>query len=241
MKKITIILFCVWYLVGATPIYAVVSRGGNQNAVANQGQDTTVQSQVSESEQKSNGNSTYGNQYQNQNMVQNQGEEQMVNSQEMEQEGNALDTSEDNSTGQNGKGNMNRSIVAEKVQELLDMEDRVGGIGKQIRVIAQNQNQSQKTVDVEVKKLEKRKGFMKMFFGPDYRALGNITKEMEQNQIRIRQLNQIKTQVSNEADVSTIRETVQAIIEENQQLGERITEENGSKSMFGWLFRYLNK
>lgn len=179
----------------------------------------------------------------NQNRVetQNQGEENQIQMEELEQE--QPEGTGDGQYGQNRNQNAyeHMSIVAQKVQELQMLGVRTGGLGEQVREIAQNQNQSQEKIQIELGKLDGRQGWLKSLIGPDLGAIKNIKMELEQNRVRIQQLEQLQNQLANQGDTSAIQETVQALIAENEALQNKLTQEEGTKSMLGWLFRFLAK
>lgn len=179
----------------------------------------------------------------NQNRVetQNQGEENQIQTQEMERE--QLEGTGGGQYGQNRNQNAyeHMSVVAQKVQELQMLGNREGGLGEQIREIARTQNQSQENIQTELGKLDGRQGWLKALIGPDLGAIKNIKMELEQNRVRIQQLERLQTQLSNQGDATAIQETVQALLAENEALQNKLIQEEGTKSMFGWLFRLLAK
>ena len=82
--------------------------------------------------------------FQNQNQQQNQGEENQIQNQEQE----IIEIEE----GGSAMAEQRRSQVANAVHEMLQVAERNGGIGEQVRVIAQAQNQNQE-------QLRKQMGF----------------------------------------------------------------------------------
>ena len=173
------------------------------------------------------------NQVQNQNQVktQNQGEEQQIQTQTQEQE----------SLGEEqGVGSQNMGVVAKQVQQLLQIRT-TGGIGEQVRQVAQEQNQAQTQIREQLNKLESRGGILKSLLGPDYSAIKNLKLQLEQNQLRIQQLEQLQNQLSNQGDMTTIQETIQALIQENTSLQDRIAVEEQTKGLFGWLVKLFVK
>ncbi|KKQ95540.1 MAG: hypothetical protein UV74_C0001G0045 [Candidatus Woesebacteria bacterium GW2011_GWB1_43_14] len=127
------------------------------------------------------------------------------------------------------------SIVATKVEELLEMREDKEGIGQEVREIARGQNDSQVEVDEEFGKLENRSQVMKKLFGNDHRAARNLRRQMEQNNLRIMQLQELASKVKNQADEDKIQEAIQAILNQNIALAEAIQEEEEIRSAFGWL------
>ena len=126
--------------------------------------------------------------------------------------------------------------VAAQVQGLLEVRT-TGGIGEQVRQIAQEQNQAQDQLQTELGKVESRKGFLKSLIGPDYQALKNMQKQMEQNQLRIQKLEQLQNQLTNQGDITMVQATIQALTEQSTTLQDRINLEERSGGMFGWLFK----
>jgi len=213
MKKLLYILplFLVFGLVFPT-------LAANNNGLGQQNADASQQAQV-----------------QNQVQTQNQGEEQQVQVQNQEQE-NLGDGQEDGLQNRNQNAIQNMSEVAKQVQQLLQIRT-TGGIGEQVRQIAQEQNQAQIQIQEQLNKLESKNGLARFFSGTDYGAVKNLRAQLVQNQARIKQLEQLQNQLSNQEDITMVQATVQALIQENTSLQERITTEEQTRSIFGWLFK----
>jgi len=172
-------------------------------------------------------------QVQNKNQVkpQNQGEDSnlQVNTQESEGSQNR---------SQNALENM--SEVAKQVQQLLQLKT-TGGIGQQVRLIAQEQNQAQTQIKNQIKTLDAKGKIARLLSGTNLNAVNSLKIQLEQNQLRITQLEQLQNQLSGQEDVTMVQETIQALVEQNISLQERITKELQTKSLFGWLFMLLGK
>jgi len=195
-----------------------------------QAQQTQVMQQVKVSP------SPIGNSVQNQNQVstQNKGEDTQlqVTTQEQEnfnEQGEGLQT-------RNQAATQNMSIVAQKVLELLQT-GTPGKIGDQVRQIAQEQNQAQNQIREQINKIESRENLLKSLVGSDFGAIKNLERLLEQNRLRIQQLEQLQNQLSNKADLTTVQETIQALVQENTSLQEFINTEEKTVSLFGWLFK----
>lgn len=128
------------------------------------------------------------------------------------------------------------SDVAKKVQELQQIRT-TGGIGEQVRVFAQEQNQAQDKIRVAFEKVENRGRFMKALIGADYQALEDMEEQMQQNEMRLAELIKLQEQISNDADSTLIQEAVQSLVDQNDVLQEKIVEERSSTSLFGWLMK----
>lgn len=229
MKKLILIL-SLFIIVGLVmPVFAANNGTGAQNT--NTGQH--VQQQVNESP------SPTGNQVKNQNQIntQNQGEDSQlqVNTQEEENlgegQGEGLQT-----RNQNAIENM--SEVAKQVQLLLQIRTS-DGIGEQVRLIAQEQNQAQEQIQEQVNKLNSKAKLARFLTGTDYGAIKSLMQQFEQNQLRIQQLEELQNQLSNQGDITKVQETIQALIQENTSLQELVAAEEKTFGLFGWLFKFF--
>lgn len=153
--------------------------------------------------------SAQGNQIQNQNQyaVQNQGEETQL---------------------------MNSY---QQMQQLMDMD----GLGEETRsrlgTFAQAHLQAQSQIQQEINKLNSRSRALRLFAGTDFAAVKNLKTQLEQNRLRIQQIENLQNQLANEGELTMLQETIQALNQESTALQERITAEEQQKSLFGWLFR----
>lgn len=250
--KNKVLLIAVLFTASAVAInaYAVGQNGsagtGNQvqqqQQTANQGEDTQIQTQSNlqtqsgtanqsgagtqvqqQSQQQLQGGSGTGNQTQNQ--VQNQGE---VQGQVQAKQGQI-------------NAEQYRSTVANAVQGLLEVADRQGGIGQQVRTIAQQQNQSATTTIKAMEKVQTRSKVKTFFLGSDYKNLGTLRSEMVQTQNRLTQLNQLMTSVQNEGDKTELQNQIQTLEQEQTKIESFIGAQEGKFSLFGWLAKMLNK
>ncbi|MFA6227644.1 MAG: hypothetical protein WC668_00430 [Patescibacteria group bacterium] len=130
-----------------------------------------------------------------------------------------------------------RSQVANAVQELLQVAERNGGIGEQVRVIAQEQNQNQEKLEASLEKVQSRSGLAKFFIGPNYGEINNAQKLLEQNRERIQQLNQLEDQLANQGDQQLLAQQIQIL----EQAGSAVENSLGAAkkgfSLLGWAFR----
>jgi hypothetical protein len=176
-----------------------------------------------------------GSQVQNQVKTQNAGEDSQlnVNTQESLQ-------AKKGSQGRSDTARQNMSVVAQKVEELLESEGAQGGIGQQVKTIAQQQKQAQGEITGQLNKLESRQGLMKKLFGADQKAIKNLKQQMEQNQLRIQQLQELQNQIANQAEETQIQELIQALVEQNTALEDKIQAEEQVGSVFGWLLKLFS-
>lgn len=200
-----------------------------QTQTSNQGEDNQIQTQT---QQQLMDNSAENNQMQNQKQIQNQGEDSQIQTQEQE-------------TSQAGSGNglqiaeQRRSVVANAIQEMLQVAEKNKGIGQQVKTIAQTQTQSQEKLEVSLQKVQSRNKFVKFFIGPNYSEIDNAKKLLEQNHEQIQQLNQIKNQLSNKADQQTLTEQLQVLEQANLEIENSLNLSQKGFSLLGWLFRFF--
>lgn len=157
---------------------------------------------------------------------------------------NATTSDDDNATSTN-KGRAtsaeHRSVVATFVHSLLEVADREGGIGQQVRVVARAQNQSASTTLQAMEKIETRSKFKSLLIGTDYKNLGTLRSEMVQTQSRIEQLTRLAERTQNEADKTELQNQIQILEQEQTKINNFIKSQEGKFSLFGWLFRFFNK
>lgn len=215
MKKIYLIVFGLAVVFTLSPmVYAKNESAGAGNAVSPTGAEVVNQNQV---------------------MTQNMGEEQQLEVKTAEQEEASVGTK---SAAPRSKAALDHmSVVAKSVEEILVDRTLKGGIGDQVREIAQAQKQSHDEIEQQIRKMENRGGLIKALIGPDYRALSNIEKQISRNELRIQQLTELKNQLVNTGDIGMVQETIDALIQENTSLQEMIALESRIGSLFGWLAR----
>ena len=153
---------------------------------------------------------------QNQTMTKNEGEDSQLNVMTQER----LEDSE----------------VGSQVRQLLETKT-TGGIGDQVRQVAQDQIQAHTQIQDQLDKLDSKGKLARVLTGTDLDAVKNLKQQLEQNQLRIELLTQLKDQLFNQGDITMVEETIQALTEENTTLQDRISMEEQTKSLFGWLLR----
>ena len=215
MKKLFFVLPLLF--VFAIPVAAKNETSG-QGVGSQQGTVTQTQQQLMLSP------SPVGSAIQNQNQVgtKNQGEDSQLKVSTWEQE------------------NLDSESLSDQVHQLLQLKT-TGGIGEQVRQLAQEQNQVQDQIKTEISKVEGRGTLAKLLIGPDYKGLKNIQMLMEQNQLRIQQLEQLKTQLVNQGDITLVQETIQMLTDQDVSLQGKIALEEKSGGLFGWFIKLFAK
>lgn len=238
MKRI-IVFFILLASLSLLPVDAAQNKMGAGENESGSGKEMGQQNQ----QQLMIPTATTGNEIKNQNQVQteNQGVDQRLQIQTQEQEqtkatqGGLMNTQ---NRSQNAKENM--SAVAEKVQELLQIQES-GGIGEQIRQVAQEQAGAQEVIQHNTEKIHSRSAFKKFLIGSDYGAIKALKAQLELNQLRISQLEDLKMQLVDTQDSTIIQSTIDALVQQNSSLYEQIEAEEKVMSMFGWMFKFFAK
>jgi len=176
---------------------------------------------------------------QNQVKTQNEGDDQQLEVQTAEQEDTNEGTKSASPRSEIAQEKM--SDVAKGVEEILTTKTLRGGIGDQVKIIAQEQKQDQSQIQTQIKKIDNRGGLLKSLIGPDYKALKSLEKLIAQNELRIQQLTELKNQLTNSGDITMIQETIDALVQQSVILQAIIDAENITGSMFGWLVRLFVK
>lgn len=136
--------------------------------------------------------------------------------------------------------NEKSSEVSQYAHELLEMPDRNGGIGEQIREVARNQNQSQEKVMEKVQKMESKGKLYKFIFGPHSESLAALKEEMKQNEERTQTLKDLKLQLLNNVDQVTVQSLIDAIMVQDVDLMQQVMDEESAFSLFGALKALFN-
>lgn len=131
---------------------------------------------------------------------------------------------------------LHRSVVANFVQTLVHVADREGGIGQQVRVIAQQQNQSASTTTAALEKVENRSKIKNFLIGSDYKNLGALRSEMVQTRNQIAQLTRLTEQATS-TDKTLLLQQIQDLGQEQTRIENFIKTNESKFSLFGWLVK----
>ena len=139
-------------------------------------------------------------------------------------------------------GDEHRSTVANFVQSLLNVADREkGGIGEQVRVIAQEQEKNKEKTADSIEAIQKRNKIKTLLIGTDYKNVGALRSEMVQVRNRIDQLTRVVEQAKTPEDKTVLEEQIQTMEQEAVDI-EAFLKANESKfSLFGWFVKLFKK
>ncbi|MFA6131694.1 MAG: hypothetical protein WC702_01320 [Patescibacteria group bacterium] len=234
------------------------SPNQGQDVAADEAADTEEEEEEEEEDSEENDSDssneegeseTNDEQEENQNQIKNQGEEQNLTNQETEQEGEensekittddeGEEIEEEKETAEtNSRAVERRSIVANAVQEVLQVTEQTDGIGEQIRVMAQAQNQNHEQAEDGLEKIQQRSGIIQFFLGPNYGEVKRTGELLEENQNRLEEMSQLMSQVTNQSDKQNLIEQIGLLETTNEELSEAVEESSKGFSLFGWLIK----
>jgi hypothetical protein len=213
MKKYLMMSFL--FLLLTTPVLAKGAVVVNQQS--GQGTATVASQRVSVS--------PTGNQVKNQNEVktQNQGEDQQLSVKTQESELLNEDVTQ------------SFTKVSDQVHQLIDTVGAKGGIGQEVKVIAQSQTKLQDEIKSDFDNLNSRSALTKLLVGSDKKMTKSLEQKVEQNRLMIQQLEQLKLQTKNTGDLQQLQETIDLMTYQSTSLQDKIDKENKVNGMFGWL------
>jgi len=240
--KYLIVLFLLIFL--ASPVCAQQGKQGNTNANSKSINEIgTKQGQILQAE--------VGEVKQVQNQAQNKVQAGNAEQNTVKSQGNAnsqgavkkagSEKSDDASDMPSELSQQRRSRVANAVQEMLKVADRQGGVGKQIREIAQNQNKIQEEAEDSMQKAQKRSRFAKFLIGPNYKEIKNIKTKLEQHKEKIDELKQLRESVGGSYDKNILDNQIKVMEEITQELDGQATKERKGFSLLGWMNRFINR
>jgi len=154
----------------------------------------------------------------------------------MNDEGNAqIAENETPGLDQNRMEKRDQNQVRLAVHTLLAAENRTGGIGRNISVIAREFNNSvKKTLEAE-EQIRGRHGFVRFLFGGDEDAARLIAEEAQRNRERVTELGQsIENCTCDNETREMLREQVRTIEQEQDRLRALAEEELQHRGLFGW-------
>ena len=132
--------------------------------------------------------------------------------------------------------NQNRVRLA--VHALIGAEDLIGGSGPQVSGLARECNNSvQATIRAE-EKIQNRGALTRLFAGGDAEAAKSLQGEVNQNQQRIQEMQQLIQDCTCDEPVrEMLQEQLQSMEQEQLRLQELAESELQSKGLFGWIWK----
>lgn len=172
-------------------------------------------------------------QVQEKNEVQNQGEDTQLQTQEQ----NEIRTEDKKETKAPDSAESHRNAVAAFVQGLLVVADREGGIGQEVRVIANQQNDVKDRAADLIYAVDNRSGIKTFFIGTSYRNLGELRGQTVQARNQIEQLKRLAGKAENEQSKIELQAQIRMLEQEQANIDSFIAKNESKFSLFGWAVR----
>ncbi|RJR26503.1 hypothetical protein C4561_05135 [candidate division WWE3 bacterium] len=138
---------------------------------------------------------------------------------------------------ENTSSRQHMSNVAQAVEDFLSNGNKSGEMGGQISEIAKQQQATQSQIGKSLDKIEGKSQVMKSLFGPDYKAIKDMKQLIQQNQVRIQQLQNLQTETQNQGENTQLQVMIKAMVDQNTALQNQMQTEENVKSLFGWLIK----
>jgi len=153
------------------------------------------------------------------------------------------ETGKKETKGNKGQFNaeLHRSTVATFVQSLLAVADREGGIGQQVKVIAEQQNETKNRASDLINAVENRNKVKTFFIGTSYKNLGELRSQMVNSRNQIDQLKRLVDKAENEGDKVELQSQIQVLEQEQTNINNFITQNESKFSLFGWAVKLFRK
>ena len=139
------------------------------------------------------------------------------------------------STTANSKAEEHRSAVATFVASLLSSADRDGGIGDEVRAVAQSQNDSASTTVEAMTQIEGRSKIKTFFLGSDWKNLGTLRSQTVKGSADITRLESARDNTSDATIRANLSVQIDALKAEQAKIQTFVDTHASSFSLFGWF------
>lgn len=128
-----------------------------------------------------------------------------------------------------------RSVMASFVKSLLADSERDGGIGEEVRAVAQSQQEAASTTVDAIAHMENRNAMMSFFLGTDWRSVGMLRSQIAKNEADLARL-QAAIASSTDAGVKANLEAQVTVLSAEQNRIQAFIDAHANRfSLFGWL------
>ena len=134
-----------------------------------------------------------------------------------------------------------RSAVSLFVKNLLQVADREHGIGAEVKIIAQEQNDSSERVASAIGRVEARSKWKSFWFGTDYKSVGMLRSEMVKTSAEIVRLQALSDQTTDATDKAALNAEIKVLEDEQAKIQAFITLHEDHFSLFGWFVKRFEK
>ncbi len=133
-----------------------------------------------------------------------------------------------------------RSAVATFVRALLADADRDGGIGAEVRAVAQSQNDAASTTAEAIAKVEGRGALKTFFLGTDWKNLGVVRSGLAQGEADIARLEAALAQTTDASLKADLEAQIEVMEEAQADLEAFVEAHESTFSLFGWFTKLFS-
>ena len=134
----------------------------------------------------------------------------------------------------------NQSDVATQVQALLQVADRIGGIGADVRLIAREHASSSAQIEESEDAVDSRPGWLTFLFGTDYGNLGKLRSEIVTTQNHIKRLSDARDRTADVTAKAELQTQINALEVQASTTAAFVADNEDQFSIFGWLVRVFH-
>jgi hypothetical protein len=134
-----------------------------------------------------------------------------------------------------------QSAVAKAIQAILAASATNVKIGEQIRVIAQQQNDTQAAVSDNVARIETESKVKTFLIGSDYKTIGALRSDLAKSKASIEQLKRTIEQTTDATLKATLLAEVKTLEIEQASIETFVEAKASSFSLFGWAVKLFSK
>ncbi|EKD46875.1 MAG: hypothetical protein ACD_67C00031G0001 [uncultured bacterium] len=138
-------------------------------------------------------------------------------------------------------GEAHRNTMAVFVRSLLAIADREGGIRQEVRVIAEQQNETKDRASDLINAVESRSKVKTFFIGTSYKNLGELRSQMVQTKNQIDQLKRLADKAENEQSKAELQAQIQVLEQQEAGINTFIAQNESKFSLFGWAIKLFRK
>ena len=139
-------------------------------------------------------------------------------------------------------GAEHRSTVSTSVQSLLNAADKEqGGVGEQVRGVAQQLSESNDRIANALDKIQNRNKFKTFLIGTDYKNIGQLRSEMVKTRNQIDWLNRLLDKTTSEESKTSIQGQISSLELEQQKIDDFLKANESKFSMLGWFVKVFNQ
>lgn len=127
--------------------------------------------------------------------------------------------------------------VSEIAKMSAGMEDQA--LGDKLYGLAKKQSESEDLMNKSFDTVDKRWAITEFILGPNYKELKKVKQEMEENRVRIGEMNQVLAEIQNEGDRIELQIQLDILEEQQTKLQDNLDEAEGGLSLLGWFFKMI--